>query len=85
MADSPGHLILDVEWPQAADGTRREVFGPWAEAEDDSHLEEILRLIRSLGARTGPHPKTVTLILLTSPAEWLAAGGGGAEPPHTGT
>jgi len=74
----PRHLVLDVEWPPGDGGAHREVFGPWAEAEDESHLEEILRLVRALNTRPGPHPRAVTMILLTDPAEWLA--GGATEP-----
>lgn len=83
-----GYLVVDVEWPAEIEcpdrRTRRETFGPWAVRPDDSHLAEITALVRSLHEPSGVLPRSVSLVLCTDPAAWLAgkaATGGGSGSP----
>lgn len=63
---------MDVEWSPGSGGPTREMFGPWKVLDDDSHLEEIAGFVREVSGRPGPPPRSVSLILVTDPATWLA-------------
>lgn len=64
-------LIISVEWDE--DGrARQETYGPWAVADDDSHLASISEFVRRWPGRAGVLPRTVTLVVCTDPAAWLA-------------
>ncbi len=70
-AGSPRPLVVEVEWEQDGEG-RREIYGPWMPAEDDSHLEGIKRFVAGWHDRTGVTPERVTLWLCVGPEGWLA-------------
>ncbi len=63
-------LVVHVGWDD--EGTPRgETYGPWAAAEDDSHLAEITGFVRAWPERAGFVPGAVTLALCTDPGAWL--------------
>lgn len=62
-------LVLHFCWTE--DGTaRQETYGPWAVAEDESHLEQVFSFLRDWRRLTGCEPSAVTMALLTDPATW---------------
>jgi hypothetical protein len=65
-------LVVRVDWDDEEGTARHETYGPWAAAEDDSHLAAITGFVKGWPARTGVLPKTVTLVACVDPAAWLA-------------
>jgi hypothetical protein len=65
-------LVVCVEWDDITDGGRQETYGPWAVADDDSHLAAITEFVKAWPDRAGVLPANVTLILCVDPATWLA-------------
>jgi hypothetical protein len=70
-APGPRPLVVEVEWEQDGE-TRRETYGPWTPAPDDSHLESIGRFVKGWPRKTGIFPVAVRLSLVIDPEEWLA-------------
>ena len=64
-------LVVHVEWDDGGEA-RQEIYGPWAVAEDDSHLAAITEFVKGWPDRAGVLPGTVTLWACTDPAAWLA-------------
>lgn len=64
-------LVVEIEWTQDGEG-RREIYGPWTPAEDDSHLADIKRFVIGWQDRTGTTPERVTLSLCLDPEARLA-------------
>lgn len=63
-------LVLHFWWTE--DGTaRQETYGPWAVAEDESHLEQVISFLRDWRRLSGREPSAVTMALLTDPAGWM--------------
>lgn len=71
MASAGGFLVVSVEWDDGGE-TREEIYGPWAVADDDSHLVSITGFVKGWPERAGFLPRTVTLTLCVDPAAWLA-------------
>ncbi len=64
-------LVAVVEWDEDGEA-RQETYGPWAAAEDDSHLAAIGEFVKGWPGRAGVLPKTVTLVLCIDPGAWPA-------------
>lgn len=73
-------LVVEVEWRQDGE-TCREIYGPWAPAEDDSHLESMKRFVLGWQDKSGITPELVTLWLCVDPEEWLAGNAVSAARP----
>jgi hypothetical protein len=80
MPDASRPLVVGVEWEQDGE-SRREIYGPWTPAEDDSHLGGITRFVTGWQDKTGITPAAVTLYLCVSPEEWLAGEAVSAAKP----
>jgi hypothetical protein len=63
-------VVLDLEW--AEDGTpRREIFGPWACAEDGSHGEAVAGFLKDWQRLAGyPVTHRATLVRVVDPGGW---------------
>lgn len=72
MPDTPARpIVMEIEWEQ--DGvSRREIYGPWTPAEDDSHLDGITRFLKGWHDKSGINPADVRLALCLDPEESLA-------------
>jgi len=68
---APRPLVMGIEWRQDSVPCR-EIYGPWAPAEDDSHIEAVTRFLKGWRDRTGITTATPVLWLCTDPEEWLA-------------
>jgi hypothetical protein len=79
-APAPRPLVMEIEWEQDGE-SRREIYGPWTPAEDDSHLAAITRFVKGWHDRTGITPESVTLCLCVDPEEWLAGEAASAVRP----
>ena len=63
-------LVIELTWN--ADGeVRRETYGPWAPADDLSHLAGIAEFMAGWRERTGIEPLSATMTALVDPAAWL--------------
>ena len=65
-------LVVHVEWDEPDGTARQEIYGPWAVADDDSHLAAVSEFVRAWPERSGVQPETVTLVMCVDPAAWLA-------------
>lgn len=63
----PGQMLVVHVWWTEGSAARQETYGPWAAAEDLSHMEQITAFLKDWKAATGCEWHEVTLAVVIDP------------------
>jgi len=67
----PGQLVVHLKWTEADGTPQQEMFGPWAPADDDSHLEQITAFMRDWNRLVGDRAEDAVMWAVQDPDEWV--------------
>lgn len=59
-------IVLHFQWAEGG-LTRQETYGPWAIAEDESHLEQVTSFLKDWRRALGCEPSSVTMAVVQDP------------------